>query len=378
MLRLVAAELVLSLAVLALQEVPRGHGAWTLAGVAVLLASLAPLCWMAERRRAPPGPAARKMVLGVLVLFAVLQAAFAAQRIAKPKVIDLGTTTVAALAALAHGGNPYTLPIDPLAGGIAAAGAFHGYKYLPVMLAAYAPLALPWGVRGLVATNVVLQGATALALARLAAPGGALAALAAAAIYLSLPFPAYQAVARGANDLVPVLLLLGAFLAAERRPFVAGLLAGLSLAAKPMPAAAALLLVPGRGTVRPYLLGVLCGLVPVVPFALAAPHAVFTNIVLFNLARPIDDTSWLFGLAPWAPLAARAAVALALLVLYARSLRAPPPPLYRLALAAAAILSVFAVGPDMHHNYYLWFIPLFAVLASRAALGEAEGGRGRP
>ncbi len=379
MSRLIAAEVFFSLAVLALQEVPRGHGGWTLLGVAILLALIPVLSRLGERRRAPPGPAARRGVIGALAIFALMQVGFAVLRTAKPKVIDIGATTVAALAALAHGANPYVLPIDPLAGGIVgAAASFHGYKYLPAMLAVYAPLALPFGVRGIVLTNLLLQGATAAALARIAARGGAVAGLAAAALYLSLPFPAYQLLARGVNDLVPVLALLLAFLALDRRPFSAGVLVGLSLAAKPMPGAAALFcLVPASGARGRYFAGVAVGLLPVVPFALDAPQAFWSNIVLFNALRPIDDTSWLFGLPGWAAAGARALAAAALLALYLRAWLVPPRLERRLALAAAAILVVFAVGPDMHHNYYLWFIPLFAVLAARAAGGGMEETRER-
>ncbi len=376
--RLVAAEVFFSLAVLALQEVPRGHGGATLLGVVILLALIPLLRRFAERPRAAPGDAARHAVLAALGLFALLQAAFALLRTAKPKVIDIGATTVASLAALAQGANPYALPVDPLAGGIlGASAAFHGYKYLPMMLAIYAPLVLPFGVRGIVLTNLALQGAAAAALARLAGRAGSLAGLAAAALYLSLPFPAYQLFARGANDLVPVLGLLLALLALEQRPFGAGVLVGLSIAAKPMPGAAALLcLVPAAGARRRYFAGVGVGLLPIVPLALAAPGAFLDNIVLFNALRPIDDTSWLFGLSAASVLAARAIAVAALLALYLRAWRAPALP-WRVALAATAILVVFAVGPDMHHNYYLWFIPLFAVLAARAACGRAKETRER-
>ena len=376
--RLVIAEILFSLAVLALQEVPRGHGGWTLAGVAILLVLIPVLTRIGERGRSPPGLAARRGITAALALFALLQVGFAILRTVKPKVLDIATTTVAALAALAHGSNPYALPVDPLAGGIdGASAAFHGYKYLPVLLAVYAPLALPWAERGIVLTNLVLQGAVAWALARLAGRG-AVAGLAAAALYLSLPFPAYQTLARGANDLVPVLGLLLALLAVERRPFWAGVLIGLSIAAKPMPGAAALLcLVPAADMRRKYFVGVAAGLLPIVPFALTAPDAFWSNIVLFNALRPTDDTSWLYGLPGWIALAARAMAAAALIVIWLRAWRAPVRREWRLGMAAAAILVVFAVAPDMHHNYYLWFIPLFAVMAARAACSETEEMRER-
>jgi hypothetical protein len=94
------------------------------------------------------------------------------------------------------------------------------------------------------------------------------------------------------------------------------------------------------------------------------------------MLRPIDDTSWLHGLPAAAVLAARALAAVALLALYVRAWRAPARG-SRLAPVTAAILVVFAVGPDMHHNYYLWFIPLFAVLAACAACGTTEETRER-
>jgi hypothetical protein len=378
MLRLVLAELLLSLAVFALQEVPRGHGLWTLAGVALAAAALPVLLALARQARAPAGAASRRMLVIACAVFAVAQLGFAVLRAAKLKVIDIGDTTLAAVLAVAHGANPYALPLDPLAGGIAAAGSFHGYKYLPMMIAAYAPLCLALGLRGIVVTNVLFQGATAAALLALAARDGPIAGLAAAAFYLSLPFPAFQLFARGVNDLVPVLPLLGALLLVERRPFWSGVLVGVSLAAKLMPGlAVACCLVPAPGGRRRYWLGVAVGLLPILPFAAAAPDAFAANILVFNMQRPIDDTSWLYGLPGTVAIAARVAAVLALAALYLRIWRHPPTLDGRCAAAALAILLVFAVGPDMHHNYYLWFIPFLALLAARAATGATGEGEAR-
>jgi hypothetical protein len=33
------------------------------------------------------------------------------------------------------------------------------------------------------------------------------------------------------------------------------------------------------------------------------------------------------------------------------------------------MIAVFAVGPGMHHNYSLWFLPLLAILAAGGAMG---------
>jgi hypothetical protein len=375
MVRLLLAWLVVSLAVFALQEVPRGHGAWTLGCVVLVAATLAPMLALGQRKRAPPAHATGRAAIWACAAFALAQLGFALVRTVKVKVIDIGATTLAAVTALAQGGNPYALAIDPLAGGMGAgAASFHGYKYLPAMLAVYAPLCLALGLRGIVVTNMVLQGATAAALRALAKRGGgAVAGNAVAAIYLGLPFVAFQLFRTGANDLAAVLPLLLALLLVERHPFWSGVLVGLSLGAKLMPALAVLpCLMPRPGERTRYAAGVAVGLLPIVPFAAAAPGAFAANILLFNALRPIDDTSWLYGLSGWVAIGARAVAAAALAVLYRRIWRRPPGLEARGAACVLAILLVFAVAPEMHHNYYLWFIPFLAPLAARAAIGATE------
>jgi hypothetical protein len=370
--RLIIAEIVLSLAVFALQSVPRGAGLRTL-GLVVVIVALVPWLVAQARRQAVPAQRADRVLIAAILGLGALQLAFAVVRTVKPKVLDIAVTTVAAIIALAHGSNPYVVAVDPLAGGIADAGAFHGYKYLPVMMAAYAPLVLAFGLRGTVITNLLLQGGVAAALRSLAARvGGRTAGLLAATLYLSLPFVAFQLFTRGVNDAVPVLALLGALLLLEERPGCAGLLVGLSIAAKLMPGLAALAcLVPAAGGRRQFTLGVAAGLMPILPFALAAPGAFADNILLFNLFRPVDNTSWLFGLPIAVAMLARGAAMAALTTLYVWVWRRAPGLDQRCAAAAIAILLVFAVGPDMHHNYFLWFIPFLAVLAARAATGRS-------
>src|SRR6185437_9268074 len=66
---------------------------------------------------------------------------------------DIGRTTIAAVHAVLAGQNPYAAPIDlhpeyP---------DFPGYKYLPVMIAAYAPLTVSSGEVGLRFMNLLLD-----------------------------------------------------------------------------------------------------------------------------------------------------------------------------------------------------------------------------
>ena len=369
--RLILAELFFSLTVFALQKVSRGWGGTTLVLVCLIMAVLPLLLALARRSHVSPSRTTRALLTWGIAILAAAQVAFALAMLVKPKVLDIGETTLAAALATVAGHNPYAMPIDAAGGGITDADRFHGYKYLPMMIVLYAPLSLALGIRGIIVTNIVLQ-ALAAVLARSIAQfiAGRFAGLAAAVLYLSLPFVAHQVFTRGVTDLAPVVLLLAALRFADERPGWAGFMVGLSMATKLIPGIVMLpCALPAHGERRRYALGVLAGLLPIVPFAATAPDAFVDNVVLFNLVRPIDDTSWLFGLAPPAIAAARAAALALLAAIAVRIWRRAPRLDERCVLAALAILAVFAMGPGMHHNYYLWFLPLLAILAASAAVG---------
>src|SRR5258708_10802083 len=111
-----------------------------------------------------------------------------------------------------------------------------------MMIMVYAPLCLAFGMRGIIVTNILLQAMTAAVIRSIAAvSGGRLAGLAAAMLYLSLPFVAHQIFTRGVTDLASVLMLLLALRYADERPMVVGGMGGFSLAPKRLPG---LLLLP--------------------------------------------------------------------------------------------------------------------------------------
>jgi hypothetical protein len=121
-----------------------------------------------------------------------------------------------------------------------------------------------------------------------------------------------------------------------------------------------LLPVAGAGRGR-YALGILVGLLPILPFALASPQALIDNILLFNLLRAPDSTSWLSlapGAAIWAARAAFAAIAIGVTATIAT--RAPGIAA-RCACAAALVLAAILAGPAAHHNYHLWWLPFYGV-----------------
>lgn len=331
----------------------------------VMLAMLvaAPFVLRAARQPVtPPTPGFARGISIALWIALALDLAYFAARIVAPHVIDIATTTMAAGQALLHGTNPYAAPLDI---GPESAG-FTGYKYLPVMIAAYLPLAASLGQRGVLITNLIVWLAILWLMKRLA--GARLAPL----LLAMLPLVAEQIFAKGATDLLAVLPLLGALALVERSPFWCGVSTGLSIAAKLLPGAAVLpaLIPPERRAA--FVAGVVVGLLPVVPFVIAGPQAFWGNIVLFNLARTADDTSWLHFAPATVATAAHLAFAAAILGAAIFVWRRKPALATRTGIAAMLGIAAILAGPGAHHNYQLWWLPFYGVLLS-LALEPARG-----
>ncbi|MDE2228884.1 MAG: hypothetical protein KGL11_07590 [Alphaproteobacteria bacterium] len=344
-------------------------GPWKALALLALLATV-PVILLALRR---PGPDAKpgRALIALVVVLAVLELGYGVVRLVHPRLIDMATTTFAAGHAMLAGQNPYTLPIDPEIG-----SAFGGYKYLPVMPAVYLPLGLLLGPRGVLVTNMLLQGATAALMLNLGRRAGSRqTGLVAVALYLSLPLVAQQIFAKGATDLAAVVPLLLAFTAFGRSDFLSGLCAGFSIAAKLFPGAAFVpcLLPPGNAARLRYGLGVAVGLLPILPYALAAPHALYDNIVLFNVVRLPDSTSWLAFAPAGTTVAARSIFAALALAVAVHVWRRPPDLAARCALAAALTLAAILAAPTAHHNYQLWWLPFYALALARVLTGPLGG-----
>jgi len=334
--------------------------------VMLLVLTAAPLVLAAARRSVPPSPAfARAADIAFWIALALNLVYFGA-RIIHPHIIDIGLTTLTAGKALLQGLNPYALPIDtgPESFGIT------GYKYLPMMIIDYLPLGTPFDQRGVQITNLLLLLACLWLMKRIA--GTKLAPL----LLLMLPLVAEQIFAKGATDLAAVAPLLGALALVERNSFWCGVCVGLSIATKLLPGVAMLpaLIPPQRRAA--FIAGVVIGGLPVLPFVLMRPAAFWYNIVLFNLWRLPDSTSWLQAM----PAAvATAAHLLFIAVMLAAALyvwRRSPPTIARAALAAMLGIAAILAGPGAHHNYQLWWMPFYALMLA-LALAPA-GGRASP
>ena len=353
-------------AIFLVQNLNWGAGA---SKAAVLLALLIGALWLVHRAAPPPARANPSRALVACAGFLLLaQLIYFGLRIAHPHLIDMATTTLEAGQAMIQGQNPYNLPIDTEAAGLGASPEFQGYKYLPLMPAVYLPLGSALGARGVLATNLLLLLATLGLMLRLGRDAASpRAGLIAALLYLSIPLAAQQVLVKGSTDLAAVVPLLLGFSVLQRRPGWAGFCVGLSISAKLFPGALFLpcLLPASWPERRRYGLGVALGLLPILPYALLSPAALYDNIVLFNAIRAPDSTSWLSAV-PSAALAARAAfVALFLGVTAYIAWRAPGLAA-RCGLGAALALGVILAGPAAHHNYQLWWLPFYCVSLAAA------------
>jgi Glycosyltransferase family 87 len=325
--------------------------------------------WTAARRRPRGERQATSVLAAAAVVLLAAQAVYALWQLRHPSLTDIATTTLAAGKQLLAGTNPYAASVDVSASGTTAQARFAGYKYLPVMIAAYLPLGAPMGERGVVLTNLLLQFAAVALVFRLAqAIAGGSAGWIAALLYLSLPLVPFQLFAKGVTDLVAVLPLLLALVLLEHKPALAGFCIGLSMSAKLLPGLLLLpCCVPATARARlVYAAGFVLGLLPVLPFLLWAPQPFIDNIFLFNLVRPPDSTSWLLAAPALAADLAEGLTLGAFLAVAAYILIRPPSLGWRTGLGVVLVLAALLCAPAAHHNYQLWWLLLMAALLGAA------------
>jgi uncharacterized membrane protein len=197
---------------------------------------------------------------------------------------------------------------------------------------------------------------------------------------LMLPLLAEQIFAKGATDLAAVVPLLGALALVGRSSFWCGVCAGLSIATKLLPGAAMLpALIPATRRDL-FAAGVVVGLLPVLPFVIAGPQEFWGNIVLFNLTRLPDSTSWLQAAPASVATAAHLLFVAAILAATIYVWRRSPPAITRAALAAMLGIAAILAGPGAHHNYQLWWMPFYALMLALALAptGESVSPRLKP
>jgi hypothetical protein len=287
-----------------------------------------------------------------------------------------------------------------------------GYKYGPLLALAYLPATHLWRESGLSLVNLafwLLQLALLAGLARLAFPTLRAAGLRAAFVFLlpsaiptrllwpphwefelhgrsfDLLAPSRFAFVREltlncANDVIPVaLVLLALWLAATRRSLAAGIVLGLSLGMKHLPAMLLLPLLARLDGVRWQRLlagAAATAFLAYLPFFLWAPEEMFANLVRFHIERPPNRS----GLQRFLPEALRSVVvigqllvAVALLVRYGRAPASERTLAGLLRTAALLLIAFVALNKVVHGNYLLWIQPFTALALAGLPFVPAPG-----
>ncbi len=325
-------------------------------------------------RSADLAPAREQPEIGRALLIAIslllaFQLVYAGARLVHPRIGDIGHWVFAGGQAMLQGQNPYLLALDP--SGLAALGPrFQGYKYLPLMGWAYLPLGLPFGDRGLVATNLLLQLATVVLVWRLARRLGTETAVAGsrrASTWLR-PWSSSRCSRKAAPIWCRWCRSCWRCSLWERRPGMAGA-PGRPLdrgEAHSWRALRAWCLLPATWPARRrYVLGLALGLLPILPYAIGAPSAFFDNIVAFNLiSRRATTPSWLMTMPAGVVWASHGILLVLLLAAAVVVWRRPLTLFLRCGLCALLILASLLLGPSPHQNYHLWWLPLYSALVA--------------
>jgi hypothetical protein len=294
-----------------------------------------------------------------IITFISFHVIFLVARLNQGHVADIGDTTLKSAQLLFGGLNPYESEIDSVALSYMGPG-FGGFKYLPIMTLIYAPLGLLLDYRGIQVTNLILNLVIAFLIFDIVKEHtkSNFYARLSVVVYLS-PFLIFSLLyAKGVTDQAPVLLMLLAFKLREKFSFLSGLALGLSISSKLLPG---LILIPilFNGELRSrYILGGILGLVPIFIAALISPLAIYNNIILFNLMRPIPESSWVLLFSDSGLIVIKLILISSLTLIYVSGLLKNFDLGTRFVHSTLVIILSILLSADTPQNYNLWWIPL--------------------
>jgi hypothetical protein len=261
-----------------------------------------------------------------------------------------------------------------------------GYKYGPLLLAAYLPFVVGFGKSGIFVAHIVFVLLTVALLVWHGRRRGSPLPVVAGAVFLALA-PSHlrhNVLESSASDLGPVLAATAAVIALMRgRDGWAAFLVGLSVAGKTLPG---VLYVPLLLACRPraWLLFFAPIVATFIPFLVWDSGGFINNIVLFNLGRPTDSTALAHFLPPVGTRMIQAAGLATMVLALLRARKRAWLPQEILAYLWAANAAVLAGGTIFHNNYLLWLLPLLGLTylsvvdPDRATLGRTDAAGLRP
>ncbi len=316
----------------------------------------------------PPGLVRVERVVWPIVLVCIIVSygnTYGPEVVHPPRV-DIGYTTVNAASMLFNQGkNPYSS--QDINRQRELRPQYRGFHYGPLMLLGYWPSVLSPGLGYKLASVTYLLASVFLVCLLASAPKELGAHRLATLTFVLCLFLLserfwYEILTQGANDVLPVALLLASLLALKgRRYFLTGLMLGLSFAAKFSPAIFLLIALLRRNLQVSIVKGFGLGLLPLLAFALWDPKGVFNNVFWVRFTVPYDSTSLYSEIHPALhfifPLLLLAAVVYSLY----RNSRIPLE--YENVLTSFTLLLI--VGEvtfrQIHANHLIWFYPLFAL-----------------
>lgn len=330
------------------------------------------------------------VTLGIaLALLSVLRFAQVLEAVQEGRApdIDIATTTIDSVELQRQGENPYTTLIDPIGYQVDPDGTglrfFGGFKYGPAMTWIYTPGVLARGEGGFYITNFALLMLTAGAAAWWASRHGRAAALGAAALTLAPGLWHHDLFSKGSNDIAPVALAMLAFaFRAHGLAIAAAVALGLSFGTKPLPALlfALPLILMGDRRWRVALVAGATTLLCYLPALIRSPQELIAGLVMFNAARPPDNTSILEGAPQPLVLVAVAVSLVAGLALPALwdALQSRWSPRWAALIASAALAVSFVGSRQVHRNYLVWLVPPMAVALAATIWRDNDEVQGPP
>lgn len=326
------------------------------------------------------------VVLALLSMLRFAQVLEAVQEGRAPD-IDIATTTIDSVELQRDGENPYTTLIDPIGYQVDPTGTglryYGGFKYGPAMTWVYTPGVLARGAGGFYITNFALLMLAAGAAAWWALRAGRAATLGAAALTLAPGLWHHDLFSKGSNDIAPVALaMLGFAFRAHGLAIPAAIALGLSFGTKPLPALlfALPLIFMGEKRWRVTVVAGVTTLLCYLPALIRSPQELIAGLVMFNAARPPDDTSLLEGAPQPLVLLAVAVSLVAGLAVPALwdALRSRWTARWTAVVASAALAASFLGSRQVHRNYLVWLVPTMAVALAAAVWGTEESDQGPP
>jgi uncharacterized membrane protein len=306
------------------------------------------------------------VVLLLVTVAQVISLRYIPQPLLSPSTVDIATSVEVAIRSLfMFNENPY----HPSESGRWWRFPEVAFAYGPMMVLGYLP-ALYGPVWFKICSFVYTGGIVALT-SRFAAQGvqGILpkvAAIVFAIAVVIMPRAILNDVSVGINDHFPVFLLLVSLsLLQRKREGMAGVITGLSLAAKFAPAAFLLILMIRRKFPMRFFVGVALGCLPILPFLLWDPARLLHDVVYFHFAKEGTPTSIFTITPPELHYLIRSARWVCVAIFIVRNFRKEVEVgtlIYEFTLLA---ILINALHVEMHSNYLVWVLPTSAILFSR-------------